>query len=98
MRRALTNLIGNALNQGKSATLNVQASPETIRIFVQDERSSEIDLSGLIEPFKRGQNAAHRQGVGLGLTIVDSIAASHGGALSFSRCLSGTIAEFQIRP
>ncbi len=96
IRRAINNLIDNALKYGKSATLSVQASAEFISISVQDEGRAEVDFSKLVEPFARGQNAAHHRGTGLGLTIVDSIATNHGGALSFAQAPNGTIVEFRI--
>ena len=96
IRRAINNLIDNALKYGKSATLSVQATAEFITIRVQDEGRAEVDFSKLIEPFARGQNAAHHPGTGLGLTIVDSIATGHGGTLSFAQAPNGTIVEFRI--
>lgn len=96
IRRAMNNLIDNALKYGKSATLSVQANAEFITISVQDEGRAKVDFSKLIEPFARGQNAAHHAGTGLGLTIVDSIATGHGGALSFAQAPNGTIVEFRI--
>jgi len=96
LRRAMNNLIDNALKYGKSATLSVRANAEFITISVQDEGRAKVDFSKLIEPFARGQNAAHHPGTGLGLTIVDSIATSHGGTLSFTQAPNGTIVEFLI--
>jgi len=96
IRRALTNLVDNALKYGKTATLSLSATPENITIYVQDEGVSEEDFSLLVEPFQRGKNAAHHQGTGLGLTIVESIAASHGGTLGFTQNASGTTVAFQI--
>lgn len=96
IRRALTNLVDNALKYGKSATLGLSATSECVTIFIEDEGKSEVDFSTLIEPFQRGTNAAHHSGTGLGLTIVESIATSHGGALGFSQSATGTIATFKI--
>ncbi|MCF6303752.1 MAG: HAMP domain-containing histidine kinase [Rhodobacteraceae bacterium] len=96
IRRALTNLVDNALNYGKTATLSLSATPESITVFVEDEGMSEVDFTQLVEPFQRGKNARHHRGTGLGLTIVESIAASHGGTLGFSQSPSGTVAAFQI--
>jgi len=96
IRRALTNLIENALKYGKSATLSVSATAATVTIFVQDEGTAALDFTRLVDPFQRGDNAAHHKGTGLGLTIVESIATSHGGTLSFSHSPNGTIAELTL--
>ena len=94
IRRALSNLIDNAIKYGKSARVSLQATSEFIKISVQDTGSSAatFDFENMIEPFKRGDNAAHRKGIGLGLTIVSNIALSHGGKLTFESNADGTCA------
>jgi len=96
VRRALTNLVENALKYGKSATLSVSATAETVTIYVTDEGAAPLDFTKLIDPFQRGENATHHKGTGLGLTIVESIATSHGGTLSFSHSASGTVAALTL--
>ena len=98
IRRALTNLIDNALKYGKSARVSLKATSELIQISVQDTGSSatNFDYENMIEPFKRGDNATHRKGIGLGLTIVDNIALSHGGNLTFETNADGTCATITL--
>jgi signal transduction histidine kinase len=99
LRRALTNLIDNALKYGKSATLSLSADADTVTIHVDDEGSTlaEGDLDALTAPFERGQNASGKPGAGLGLTIVGSVARIHGGSLGFERLATGHRASLTIR-
>ena len=98
IRRALSNLIDNAVKYGKSAHVTLSATSECIRISVQDTGGSnaDFDFENMIEPFKRGDNAAHRTGIGLGLTIVSNIALSHGGKLTFEPAEKGTCATLTL--
>jgi len=98
IRRALSNLIDNAVKYGKSAEISLQANSELIRIFVQDAGSAtaDYDFEKMIEPFKRGSNATYKDGIGLGLTIVSNIALSHGGHLSFETNTQGTCATLTL--
>lgn len=85
LRRAVTNLLDNALAHGHRATVQLQDSATTLRIVIEDDGPgiAVADLVRVTEPFVR-LDAARRLdtgGVGLGLTIVRDAAASHGGRL-----------------
>ena len=85
-RRALGNLIANALRHGTSCRLTVEIDPAELRFVVEDDGPG-------IPPDQRGDarrpfvrlDAARNQnrgtGVGLGLAIATDIASSHGGTL-----------------
>lgn len=92
VRRALTNLIDNAIKYGKSATLLLNACAENVTISVCDEGGSAgpVDLKAYTAAFERGENAAIHKGVGLGLTIVAGVARSHGGQLNFKNYERGS--------
>ena len=60
--RSLTNLMDNALKYDKTATLNLDATPESVTIFVKDEGQAEVVFTRLIELFQRGKNAAYHTG------------------------------------
>ncbi|MBV1866986.1 MAG: HAMP domain-containing histidine kinase [Marinosulfonomonas sp.] len=98
IRRALCNLIDNAIKYGKSAHVTLSATSECIRVLVQDAGGSNVDFDfeNMVEPFKRGDNAAHRKGIGLGLTIVSNIALSHGGKLAFESRTEGICATLTL--
>jgi len=93
LKRALTNLIENAVKYGKSAHVSVDISQETIEIMIDDEGPGipETKLSRVLEPFYRVEDSRSREtgGVGLGLAIAQSIVQSHGGELALSNRPAG---------
>ncbi len=99
IQRAVSNLVDNALKYGRSARLRLEASAETATIIVEDEsgmRSTE-EIEALMAPFRRGANARSSDGIGLGLSIVSTIAMMHGGELRFETAPHGLRALFTIR-
>ncbi|OCX63159.1 two-component sensor histidine kinase [Thioclava sp. SK-1] len=100
IRRAVSNLIGNAIRYGSQAEVSVFPAGRTVRIVVEDagpgiapERREEA-----MRPFTRldpARNQDRGQGVGLGLSICADIARSHGGRLQLgqSPSLGGLKAE-----
>jgi len=86
LRRALENLIGNALRFGSRARLGVQVSPRAVRFSVEDNGPGipPEAREDAVRPFTRldpSRNQDQGPGVGLGLAIVADIARSHGGTL-----------------
>ena len=100
IRRALDNLVGNALRYGNKAEVGVSVTERAIRFWVEDdgpgippERYEEA-----LSPFVRldpARNQDKGSGVGLGLSIVADIARTHGGLLRLgvSEKLGGLKAE-----
>jgi two-component system, OmpR family, osmolarity sensor histidine kinase EnvZ len=94
VRRALGNLIENALNYGsKPVEIAVTAANHGL-IFVVRDRGPGVSpdrLSRIIEPFVRGDEArgAERQGTGLGLAMVEKIARLHEGRLELENIEGG---------
>lgn len=99
LKRAITNLIENALKYGRTATLSLEFTSQNITLIVEDEgkNASEELLETLKKPFIRGQNTGLTKGTGLGLTIVQTIAEQHGGYLSFEKSKVGIRAKFMIK-
>jgi signal transduction histidine kinase len=98
MRRAITNLIDNALKYGRRATVSITTTSTTATIFVADEGNAltASQLDALTGPFLRGDNSNYIEGSGLGLTIVSTIAKQHQGALSFEKTSFGVRAKLSI--
>jgi signal transduction histidine kinase len=93
LRRALTNLLENALTYGGKAMLRIEDTPLSLRLVVEDEGPGipEADLARVVEPFERLEESRGRGtgGVGLGLSIARDIAASHGGTLRLENRAQG---------
>jgi signal transduction histidine kinase len=83
LRRALRNLLDNALQYGSRAIVRTHCDGQFATIQIDDEGPgmSEEQLSSLFEPFARGEVSRNRAtgGSGLGLTISRAIARAHGG-------------------
>jgi two-component system, OmpR family, osmolarity sensor histidine kinase EnvZ len=103
IRRALDNLIGNALRHGHRADLSVAFGERTIRIRVEDDGPGipPDQREEAMKPFSRldpARNQDKGPGVGLGLAIVADIARAHGGVLRLgdSADLGGLRADLVI--
>jgi len=111
MRRALRNLVGNALRYGGSARVSVlrEEGPDgTSRALVRIEDEgpgiAEADIAHMLEPFVRGEASRNREtgGAGLGLTLARAIAEQHGGTLSLTNRhgaggeVAGLVAELRL--
>ncbi len=92
VRRALDNLVDNALRYGAEPfTVSVASGTGCVRVLVANAGpaidAEEIDR--LCRPFERGQRHRGAPGTGLGLAIVERIARRHGGSLELQAIASG---------
>jgi two-component system, OmpR family, osmolarity sensor histidine kinase EnvZ len=103
VRRALDNLIGNALRYGRRAEVSVSVMDRSVRFTVEDDGPgipvAQRDLA--MRPFARldaARNQNRGTGVGLGLAIAADIARQHGGVLRLgeSARLGGLRADLVI--
>jgi two-component system osmolarity sensor histidine kinase EnvZ len=80
------NLIVNAIAYGKKADVKLTVSPDAYEIVVDDEGPGipDADRDRVFEPFVRLETSRSSEtgGSGLGLTLVKSIAESHGGSIA----------------
>ena len=84
LERALDNLLANAIKfgaEGSTVEISLRAESGSAELVVRDRGpgvpAAEID--SLFRPFFRGSNAAHAEGHGLGLAIVQRVVKIHGG-------------------
>ena len=103
IRRALDNIIGNALRYGNLANLKVVVDDRHVNFIIEDDGPGiPIEmLSEALKPFSRldpARNQDKGMGVGLGLPIASDIAKAHGGSLKLleSKTYGGLRAEFRI--
>jgi PAS domain S-box-containing protein len=87
MRRALTNLLTNALKYSPEDTpVNMDLSSADCQAIIKiSDKGIGIppqDLPKLFEPFSRGSNVGRIQGTGLGLAIAKQAVELHGGTIS----------------
>ena len=103
IRRAIENLVGNAVRYGERAEVSVFLSEKTLRIRVEDDGPGipEAQREDAMKPFTRldvARNQDRGTGVGLGLAITMDIARAHGGTvrLGKSKHLGGLQADIVI--
>jgi signal transduction histidine kinase len=88
LKRALTNLLDNAVKHGKRASAAIRATPQAIEITIDDEGPgiSEDELTRVFQPFYRVEGSRSREtgGIGLGLAIALSLVQANGGRLTLS--------------
>jgi len=84
-RRALQNLIDNAVKYGREAVIKVETGADTLEIIVEDSGPGipEDQFDNVLQPFVRLEKSRNSAtgGVGLGLPIAMNIFTAHGGAL-----------------
>jgi two-component system, OmpR family, osmolarity sensor histidine kinase EnvZ len=103
MRRALTNLIDNALRYGNDrAILTLEQSATFVRIKITDcgKGIPEAEHESVFKPFTRLEPSRNAQtgGVGLGLSIARAIAQSHGGDITLEnqRGPNGSVTGLEV--
>ncbi|NOX72794.1 MAG: HAMP domain-containing protein [Alphaproteobacteria bacterium] len=103
MRRALDNLVTNALRYGSKCEILLEFEPADIIFTIEDNGPGipEAQREKAMRPFERldvARNQNRGTGVGLGLAIAMDITSSHGGALvlSDSESLGGLKVELRL--
>lgn len=93
IKRALRNLIDNAVKYGNRATVSVEPGRGGVTLYVDDDGPglTDAEIERIFDPFVRIETSRSREtgGVGLGLSIARSIAQSHGGRIAAERRAEG---------
>jgi signal transduction histidine kinase len=85
MKRVVSNLVENAVKYGEAAYVTVTSDDNDVEIKICDKGPGipEDQLTKVLQPFYRCEASRNRDtgGVGLGLSIAQSIVEAHGGQL-----------------
>lgn len=101
-RRAVTNLVDNAVHFGSHVVVRLAAAPDEVRLHVEDDGPGipEESLALVLEPFVRLDTARGRDtaGFGLGLSIVARAVAAEGGRLELVNMAEGGLCATIVLP
>ena len=93
LKRAVANLVGNALAYGGSARVRLAAGNGTVAVQIDDEGPGipPADMDRVFEPFQRLEGSRNREtgGTGLGLSITRDILRAHGGDVTLANRAGG---------
>lgn len=83
LKRALSNLVDNAVKFGGSALVRLNKAGANIEVVIEDNGPgiADSELEAIFDPFYRIESSRSRDtgGVGLGLSVARSIVDAHGG-------------------
>ncbi len=86
LRRAIANLIDNAVKYGGEATVGLRGGVDEVKICIADRGPGipEVDREKVFAPFYRMEESRSREtgGTGLGLALARSIVRGHGGDIT----------------
>lgn len=102
LRRAITNLVDNAVKYGGRATVGLRATEAHLQITIDDEGPGipQNELGRVVQPFYRLEQSRSRDtgGIGLGLAIAASIVEAHGGELVLANREAGGLSARIMLP
>ncbi|MDP2409507.1 MAG: ATP-binding protein [Pseudolabrys sp.] len=88
LKRALTNLLDNAVKYGKRARATIRLVSGAVEIVIDDDGPGipDSEIKRVFEPFYRVEESRSREtgGIGLGLAIALSVVQAHGGQLTLT--------------
>jgi signal transduction histidine kinase len=86
IKRALSNLIDNAVKYGKTARVSLRDQPHELIVTIEDDGPGipETEQERVFDPFYRIEESRSREtgGTGLGLTLARTVIRAHGGDIA----------------
>jgi signal transduction histidine kinase len=102
LKRALRNLVENAVKYGHRAELRLTATPKQLAITIEDDGPgiAESELENVFRPFYRVEPSRSREtgGTGLGLTVARSVVRGHGGDITLANRAEGGLLQTVVLP
>jgi signal transduction histidine kinase len=102
LKRALTNLVDNAIKYGTRAKIELATSGDTVEVTIDDDGPGipDIDRERVFAPFVRLEASRSREtgGVGLGLTIARNTLRAMGGDVELRSRIGGGLRARVILP
>ncbi len=102
LKRALSNLIDNAIKYGGSAEVTLNRTEDRLEIEIADHGPgiTPEEQAKVFEPFYRIETSRNRDtgGTGLGLTVARSIIQAHGGEINLENRAGGGVRVLVILP
>ena len=93
LKRAIRNLVENAVKYGIKAEVRMQVSGDNVFVIIQDSGPGIPDeqMSKVFEPFFRLEGSRNRDtgGIGLGMAIARNVVRNHGGEIYLENNLQG---------
>ncbi|WGF90385.1 ATP-binding protein [Marinivivus vitaminiproducens] len=100
LRRAVRNIVENAVRYGGEANVRIRSTVSTVDIVVEDRGPGIPDelQEKVFAPFFRLETSRNRNtgGIGLGLSIARAVARQHGGDIAFSGTDTGMQATISL--
>lgn len=102
LKRAIANVVDNAVNYGGSAEVGLAVGADTLRLTVADHGPGlpPEELEKVFQPFYRCEASRSRAtgGSGLGLSIARDIVAAHGGSVALANRAEGGLLVTIVLP
>lgn len=100
LKRALRNLIENAVKYGTSAQVKLSREDDNLVISIQDAGPGipDTELQNVFQPFFRLEQSRNREtgGTGLGLSIAQQIINNHGGSIQLQNNEKGLLVNISL--
>lgn len=100
LRRAIRNIVENAVRYGERARVRLARRPDAVEIVIEDDGPGIPDefAERVFAPFFRLEHSRNREtgGVGLGLSIARTIVRHHGGDIVLANGASGFSATISL--